>query len=134
MSGRSSEGLSRRKGKGSRRDDDSTWLGFVSIDLSDTDRASLAQLHFEAEDAFSFLEEMCDDGYKVTVSEDGAHSCYICSATGRTPDNQNRGYTLSGRGKTFLGSVASLAYKHITLCERGAWTNYGGSSASPDYS
>lgn len=123
MSGRSSEHLQSRRGKARQAEGQVAWQGFVDVPLTDEDKASLAEGHFEAADAFSFLEEMVEDGYKVSVSQDAKNSCYVASATGRRPDDPNNGYTLTGRGPDVVGSLASLAYKHITLCERGAWSN-----------
>ena len=130
MSGRSSE----RNGKGRSKGREGTlrgpWLGFVDIVLSDEDKASLSSMNFEDGDAFSFLEDMVEDGYKVSLSQDTAHDCYIAAATGSTDGNPNRGYTMAGRGPSLLGALASLAYKHRTLCQQGVWGNFIGSSES----
>lgn len=133
MSRRSSEELQRKRGRPAAAKAEQGWLGFVEVPLSDDDKASLAQGHFEAEDAFSFLEELANDGYKVSISQDAKNSCYIASATGRHPDDPNNGYTLSGRGPDVLGSLAALAYKHITLCERGAWANHTNGAATSSW-
>jgi len=130
MSGRSSELRAKRGGNGKGQRSANDFLGFVDIPLSEDDKASLDQAHFEVEDAFSFVEEMVEDGYKISISSDAAHSCVIVTATGRNADDPNYGYALSGRGADVVGGLASLAYKHITLCERGAWSNFTGRAAT----
>jgi len=112
----------------SKRFDD--FRGFIDIPLSEDDKASLAAANFEESDAFSFIEEMLEDGYKISISADPAHSSVIATAIGRGADNQNDGYALSGRGPDVLGGLASLAYKHITLCDRGIWTNRSDSTVA----
>ena len=129
MSGRSSERVKRSNGKASGGQAQPSFLGFVDIPLSEADKASLDGLNFEPEDAFKFLEEMVEDGYKISISQDTAHSCYIATATGRNPNDPNYGYALSGRGADVVGGLASLAYKHVTLCQRGVWSNFTGNSS-----
>lgn len=130
MSGTSSNEMSRRKRDKARSGADTAWLGFVDITLTDADKASLSEGHFEDSDAFDFMQELVDDGYKVTLSPDAAHSSCIATATGRLATNVNNGYSLSGRGPDVIGALAALAYKHINLCERGVWTNFSGSSTA----
>jgi len=130
MSGASSERLAKQGRKGRPLKEPTAWMGFVDINLTDDDKASLAQQQFEAGDAFSFMEDLVEDGYKVSLSADSAHACYIAAATGSTDNNPNRGYTLSGRGPSPVGAVASLAYKHCTLCQQGVWTNFVGSTTA----
>jgi len=107
--------------KGDPKPGESQWLGFVDIPLSDADKARIPELGIEGERAFNFLEEMIEDGYKITLSQDKKHSCYIATATGQHTESGNDGYSLSGRGPSTAGAVAALAYKHICLCERGSW-------------
>jgi len=130
VSRRSSEEIERKRGRPSKAKAEQGWLGFVDVQLSDADKASLAQGHFEAGDAFQFMEEMVEDGYKVTISQDTAHSSYVASATGRLPDDPNNGYTLTGRGPDVIGSLAALAHKHIVICQRGSWRAVSGGSGT----
>jgi hypothetical protein len=104
------------------------WLGFVDVQLSDDQKRLLSGITLEPEDVFSFLEEMTEDGYKVSFSQDKAHSCFLAAATGQDPENPNYGYTLVGRGPSLIGAVAALAYKHRDLCDGGTWRNYNGNS------
>jgi hypothetical protein len=126
MSGRSSEARGKRGQSGNGKRPTNDFLGFIDIQLSEADKASLDRAHFESEDAFSFIEEMLEDGYKISISSDPAHKSVIVTATGRNSDDPNYGYALSGRGADVVGGLASLAYKHITLCERGSWSNFAG--------
>jgi len=133
VSRRSSEEVERKRGRPGKAKAEQGWLGFVDVQLTDADKASLAEGHFEAGDAFQFVEEMVEDGYKVTLSQDTAHSCYIAAATGRLPDDPNNGYTLTGRGPDVIGSLACLAHKHIIICQRGAWSNSGARPAASSW-
>lgn len=129
MSGTSSNRHNKPQPKAPKTAEKTPWLGFVDIPLSDEQRALVSELNFSDESALSFMEEVCEDGYKVSIVQDTAHQSYIATITGQHADNLNKGYSLSGRGPTVVGALASLAFKHCDLCDRGIWTNFSGSSA-----
>jgi len=133
MSGTSSGRYSKKSASQAKPAEKSAWLGFIDIALSDEQRAIVAELNFPDESAISFIVECTSDGYKVSIVEDPAHSCYIASLTGQHPDNVNKGFTLTGRGPTVLGALASLAYKHLTLCDGGLWSNFASSAAKSSW-
>jgi hypothetical protein len=124
--------LAQRDRRGSKKAA-SMWLGFLDIPLSEDDKARIPGMNFEGERAFDFIAEMVEDGYKITISQDKAHSCYISTATGQHTQTGNDSYSLTGRGPDAAGSLAALAYKHIILCERGEWANLAHSPADATY-
>lgn len=130
MGGKQDNPEPRRKGKGSTKQEKVTWLGFVEISLTEEDKAAIVDMPLNDKAAFDFIEGMVEDGYKVSFSEDTAHSSFIASATGQRPGNPNAGYTLAGRGPSVIGSLASLAYKHQQLCKQGDWTAFVGSTTT----
>jgi len=130
MSGKSSERFTKPGGKQSASKEARPWLGFIDIALSDEQRAIVSEMNFPDESALSFLEELCEDGYKISIVQDKQHKSYIATATGQHADNLNQGYSLSGRGPTVIGAVAALAYKHVQLCDRGVWANFAGSTTT----
>jgi hypothetical protein len=133
MSAKSSERHNRPATGSTQAKERAVWLGFVDIALSDEQRAFVSEMNFTEESAFSFLEELTDEGYKVSFTADTAHKSFITTATGSNPDCLNKGYSLSGRGPTLIGSLASLAFKHVTICDRGIWSNAAGSTAKSSW-
>jgi hypothetical protein len=124
------QNASKRARKPRPNQDKVVWLGFVEISLTDDDKAALSEMNIADGPLFDFVEEMVGDGYKVSFSEDTAHTCYIASATGQKLGNPNAGHSLSGRGPSIFGALACLAYKHVTLCKSGEWSAYAGSTTS----
>jgi len=133
MSSKSSNRFSKPDAKAAKGQEKRAWLGFVDIALTDEQRAIVAESVFGDEGALSFLQEMTEDGYKISVVEDPAHNCYVATATGSHPQNINCGYSLTARGPNVVGCLASLAYKHIALCDGGIWTNFSNSTTKSSW-
>lgn len=104
------------------------WLGFVEVSLTAEDKEALQVAYATDGALLDFMQEVVDDGYKLSVSFDASHSCYVATLTGRGDTCPNNGLSLSGRGPSLGGSVACVAYKHVELCGRGKWARAGGSS------
>lgn len=115
-----------RNGTGKRYSEG--FLGFVDVQLSDTDKAALAQMVENGEFSVSdFLMALSEEGYKFSLSPDPEHNSVIATATGKGAANPNKGYALSARGPSPSSAILVLWYKVAHLTEWGAWV---GSSAS----
>lgn len=112
-----------RKGRKSKG---AAWQGFVDIPLSSEDKELLASTDVLSDDVFGMLAWLLDAGYKVSITSDTAHNCYIASATGVSDACINAGYTTSGRGPSLERAVHVLYHKVVYLAKEGLWTNVGG--------
>jgi hypothetical protein len=121
-----SEEIARGGGKKRKKPqwaDKTGWEGFVDIPLTDDDRARIADdlSNLTPGEALAFIDRWAAEGYKVGLSADPAHDCYIVSLTGKSPDCVNRGYTLVARGPDAFGAVVAMNYKHDGLCRGEEW-------------
>jgi hypothetical protein len=110
------------------------FFGFVDIDLTEADRLELEQWAFPGQvDIEKFLEALCEDGYKFSLAPDVEHHSYVATATGRGPQNVNKGWALSARGPNPLAAIAVLWYKVDVKAHWGPWVgeNADGSHQLP---
>lgn len=94
------------------------WKGFIALELSDSQKTAAKVLRDDPERLFDNVFGAVDDLYKLSFSYDTYNGMYIASYTCKDAKSPNNGLTLSGRGGTLLGAMASLWYKHAVVLER----------------
>lgn len=100
---------------------------FVSIRLSDEDKAALAEKEpMTAHEFFGMCDTLVAEGYKISVSMQNNGSVNF-TATCRDSGHVNEGKALSGWGDSVISAAMSFLYKHDDL-SGGDWA----ASASPD--
>lgn len=104
------------------------WKGFVNVELTDAQKPLVKALCSHADHLWTVIWDLIDASYKLTISNDAAHNSYNVSMTCRNQRDPNNGLTLTGRGGTVLGAMASFVFKHETLLE-GKWS--GAEARSP---
>ena len=96
-------------------------VDFVSLRLSDADKAHLAEQAPSADDIVSSIVRCAEEGYKVSLSYVERSDSYVASLT--TPINPDNGRkaALSGFGPTPDSALMCLFYKHYHIGNDGAW-------------
>jgi len=113
-----------RKGTGGKGQDG--FLGFVTVELTDSDRLSISEaIDTGLVNPLEFVFEAMEDGYKFSLSNDKKHNCVIATLTGREDGCENKGYAMSARGPNPLGAIAALWYKHAVKAHYGPWVAEG---------
>lgn len=112
--------VNRQRAKTSKKADE--WKAFVQLELTTAQKVEVKKLRDDADRLFDSVFGTVEEGYKLTFSLDTYNNAYVCSLTGKGDDNPNNGLTLSGRGGSILGAMASLWYKHDVVLERD-WTS-----------
>jgi len=108
------------------------WKGFIDIELSEQDKAMLADWKPEDKpDLMVMLQEAMEGNYKLSLSPDKLHNCVIATLTGREGCGENEGYSLNARGPDVPGALLALYYKQVCLCEGKAWL-VAGNAFKPD--
>lgn len=115
-----------RSRKGTQSKGADGFLGFVTIELTDTDRIAIQEaMQASLVAPLEFIFEAMEDGYKFSLSNDKKHNCVIATLTGREQECENKGFALSARGPDAFGAIAALWYKHAVKAHYGAWTAEG---------
>lgn len=104
------------------RVEDNKWVGFVDVELTPADKALCAQLSSDWDAVWADIEGLVEEGYKLSLSYDDAHTTWNASVTCRQVGSANKGYTLSGRGGTLARAVSAVWFKHFHVLE-GDWSN-----------
>lgn len=98
------------------------WKGFVQMELNEQQKLAVKVLRDKGmEQVWTGVFALVDELYKLSLSYDTYNDAYICSATCKDPKDKNMGLTLTARGGSLQGAVASFWYKHTTVLE-GDWT------------
>jgi len=100
------------------------WKGFVNVEIPEAQKDQVKSLRNKPDELWRVILDLVENGYKMSVTCDQKYSLYNLSLTCKNPKDVNNGYTLSGRGGTLLGAMASFVYKHATILE-GAWADAG---------
>lgn len=97
------------------------WKGFVNVELTDAQKPLVKASMSDMARLWTTVWDLVDAGYKLTISNDAQHNSYNVSMTCRNPKDVNAGLTLTGRGGTIEGAVASFVFKHSDILESD-WT------------
>jgi len=93
---------------------------FIQVELSDAEREKCKAWDYDELTAFTDIENLMADGYKVTFRWDEYSECQACWILPAKDDPLNAGLILTGRGSTPHKAFKQAMYKHEVLFER-AW-------------
>jgi len=103
---------------------------FVSIPLSEVQKRHMLSMNVGAAELMSSFIRLSEQGYKVSLSPDGAHSSFIATAIGKEADCPNQGKGMTGRGPDAIEAIRCMLYKHYEICGGEAWTAPDGDDMS----
>lgn len=98
------------------------WKGFVNVDLTDAQKAVVKSMRADIQKCWTVVFDLVEGEYKLSLSLDAKNNAYVFSMTARRVKDVNHGLTLTSRGGTVEGAVASFVYKHSVVLE-GDWTS-----------
>jgi hypothetical protein len=101
--------------------DNPAFRGFININLTDDDRATIKASAFTAEDFDSYLMKHCDSGLKFTFSFDDYTRGFQVVATHSDKDHEDYGVFLSGRGSTPLKAFKQWCYL-LNMIGESSWS------------
>lgn len=114
-----------RKDQAKTRASEDGWKGFVQCELNEQQKKAVKLLRDEnMADVWTKYLTLVSELYKTSQSYDTYNDAFVVSATCKDPKDRNMGLTLSARGGTLEGAVASFVYKHEVVLE-GDWTSAG---------
>jgi hypothetical protein len=79
-------------------------------------------------DSTEFLDlvnDLLENGYRVTMSRDFKNQCYVVTLMGKTNDNINKDMALATRHGSVAAALHLALYKHIVLYGGGEWSGGG---------
>lgn len=91
------------------------WRGFANVELTDVQKKAVKALLPRGEELWQWLMDVIQDGYRCSISYDGAHTSYVVSLTCREATDKNNGLTLTARGGHVTGAICALFYKHTVV-------------------
>lgn len=111
----------RRVDAAKARAQDDGWRGFVNVELNDAQKAAVKAMRADIQKCWAVVFDLVEGEYKMSLSLDAKNNAYVFSMTARREKDVNQGLTLTSRGGTVEGAVASFVYKHSVVLE-GDWT------------
>lgn len=103
---------------------------FYNFYLSNSDKEQIKKEQLSESGAFKFIGSLCDRDYRVGISFDNVHSCYIVSATGRGDACPNAGYSTTARHADILIALTALQHQIDVIADGGRW-DVGTTDANP---
>lgn len=89
---------------------------FVSYTLSKSEKVAFSKWWEEkASDAFVFVSEVVNSGYKVSLSWDAENDCYIATFTCMEKKSPNYCLVMSSRSDDLWEAIGINLYKHYVL-------------------
>jgi len=103
-----------RNMKNSESTDDYVLPTFVPCELSDDERTYCKANLLSFEEAFTQIDDLVADGYKLSFSYDERSDCASAFLTATSKQRTNGGQALSARGPHTQAALTVLLYKHFT--------------------
>lgn len=106
------------------------WQGFVNLKLNQQEKDAIKKNLLKEEECLAGLQELAEDGYKVSLSYSIPEDVHTVSATGSYLGRANAGITMSLRHRDFLVAASGLIWCHHEAGKNGEWTErFGGANA-----
>ena len=96
--------------------------GFVSVSLTATEKKKIKSQPLTIEQAFQFIVDAAELGYKVSVSFNADKEFFTATLYGNHSDNPNAGYSMSLFHRDLVIAVSAL--EHV-LGEEGMTSDWG---------
>lgn len=94
---------------------------FVSCSLSEEDKAHVKEHLLGSSDILDKLEDLCREGYKISVSFDERSDAVGAFMTRVSQGDPHTGWTLTARAPFAVAALTVLLYKHFEMLKED-WT------------
>lgn len=99
------------------------WRGFINVHLTDAVKKQWFQWAADTTTFYGELEQMCRDGYKITLKWEERNDAFSAFATPKDSDHDNAGWGLSERAGDPFTALHRLVYIHSVVLSRD-WDGY----------
>lgn len=100
----------------------SSFRGFINIQLSDEDKAIIKATSYEMAEWSADLDKWVDNGFKFTFSDDSYNHCFQVIGTRQQSDHEDFGILLTGRGSTAIKAFKQWVYIQTRLIGELTWS------------
>lgn len=112
-----SERLRELLGMPAKGREQSSWVGFVDIKLTNEEKEQFSAWDVNDEDLWIIFEDVIRTGHKVAVTYNKQNDNFVASFTGLEANKTNAGYTLSAFAPNWYAAVRVLVFKHSMILE-----------------
>lgn len=102
----------KRSRQSEKKDNQVTWQGFIEVALSNEAVKELEAMDCEVEFPYSDLEQLIEDGYKVTLSGGATGEARRVTLVDNDKESSTAGYAISGWASNTRDAYVSVLYKH----------------------
>jgi hypothetical protein len=96
------------------------YAGYIHLSAADFAKASSAL--DKPEKQIKFIEDLLGQGYGISIKTNEDEGSVMVTLSGRDGCiPANHGLVMSSFAGNLHGALASTYYKHVTVCENGAW-------------
>lgn len=103
---------------------------FVKFSLGDDEKAVIKDTAYSSEQLSDDLEELAQQGYKVTFRWDDYGDCVGCWFVAPDDEHDNAGFILAGRGSTALKAFKQAIWVHKVKFEE-IWPHTSSNGPNP---
>lgn len=114
-----------RADHGWRRDDSAKALpqrAFINYELNKEEKELLKRDFVPKFETGTALNALTQEGYTVTLRYDQHTKAFACWVYHMTPEHENGGLILTGRGSLANSALIEVAFKHFVLFDK-VWPN-----------
>lgn len=90
---------------------------FVDVKLTQEQKVKFVSWVCTPEEVVRFLQDLCDDGYRVGCSWSGETQAYTVSLTCRNEESPNNGLCMTSFAKELTTAIELAVYKHTVVTE-----------------
>lgn len=99
-----------------------SFRGFLNIDLTDEDRATIKSVKYDSAEWVTDLDKWVDNGFKFTFGYDDYNHCFQCIGTRSDKEHVDFGILMTGRGSTAVKSFKQWIYIQTRIIGESDWT------------
>lgn len=93
------------------------FVGFVNVNLTDTQRAAWAAWHQQGEEVDDAIQDITDGVGKLSLSYDTRQGCFICSLFVTGAGRPDAGLILTMRGDHWYKALSRTAFVFALVCD-----------------
>lgn len=95
---------------------------FINCQMASTERPKVTKFGENADKIWGLVEQLLNDGYKLSWSFDRSRGAYVASLTCKAVDDDNFNQTLSAWSSGWYDALVAVLYKHFVYLS-AVWAN-----------